>query len=140
MLSVICTPVYKGAIPTSSFLILFFWQVIENEEGPTGTENTAVGVCAKFMNFALNNTNERRCFLESEGKTDAELQHLSASKRKERTIYIKSQLNTKPGKLDHASIVAFQVGYLNRAPLRMVGSSDGYYQVDDKGMLYYYYY
>ena len=108
--------------------------MIETQEGPTGTDNTAIGVCAKFMNFALSNTNERRCFLESEGKTDAELQNLSTAKRKEHSLHIKSQLNTKPGKLDHASIVAFQVGHLREKHLRMGTSPiDSYHTVKDEG-------
>ena len=88
------------------------------------------------MNFVLSNTNERRCFLEHEGISDAEMHRLSTKDRKERTLYIKSQLNTKPGKLDHASIVAFQVGQLIEKPISNVTRSiSGGYVVLGEGMI-----
>ena len=112
-------------------------QVIENVEGPTGTEISAIGVCAKFINFALFNTNDRRCFLETVSISDEELQHLSGKERKERTIYIKSMLSTKPGKLDHSSIVAFKVGHHAHRPFRRVTtSSESYYEVQQEGLLF----
>lgn len=114
-------------------MLLKMRYIVECEDGPTGTKATAIGVCAKFMNFVLNNTNERRRFLEDEGMSDAEMHSLSTKDRKERTLYIKSKLSTKPGKLDHASIVAFQVGELVEKPIINVtrSSSEGFVVVDE---------
>lgn len=97
-------------------------------------EITAVGVCAKFVNFAVTNTNDRRLLLEAESLSDKELQQLSATQRQERSKRVKSKLNDTAGKLDHASIVAFKVGHLLQRPFRMVSSSsEGYDEIGKEG-------
>ncbi|XP_065070202.1 PP2C-like domain-containing protein CG9801 isoform X3 [Rhopilema esculentum] len=93
--------------------------VIEKEEGPPG----ALGVCAKFMNFVVSNTQGKRLFLEKNGMAEDDLHKMTSKERKERSLYMKGQLETKSGKLDHASIAAFRVGRLNPQPLKRVLSA-----------------
>ncbi len=98
-------------------IISLLLQIIEEVEGPTGEEKSAIGVCAKFMNFVVTNTAKRRTTLEESSLSEEELNQLSSKQRKERSMRIKDLLEPTPGKLDHASIVACQVGYLEPAPL-----------------------
>eukprot|EP00794_Sanderia_malayensis_P008104 gene8104-8972_t len=99
-------------------------QIIEREEGPTGMDISAIGVCSKFMNFAATNTAKRRNKLEELSLSEEELTRLSSKERKEHSQTVKNELEPLPGKLDHASIVAFQVGYLEPIPLRETRSTD----------------
>ena len=69
------------------------------------------------MNFVVSNTDRRRRLLEASSLSEEELSKLTSKERKERSLRIKEQLESTPGKLDHASIVAFKVGYLNPTPL-----------------------
>ena len=92
------------------------------------------------MNFVVSNTADRRFLLEKESLTEEEMHKLTSKQRKERSIYIKGQLDATPGKLDHASIVAFKVGHLELKPLkRFISSSSegGYTVVLHEGMLFF---
>lgn len=72
------------------------------------------------MNFVLNNTQSRRRLLEESSLSEIELSNLTSKERKERAQDIKGKLESTPGKLDHASIVACRVGYLQPAPLQEI--------------------
>ncbi|CAB3983734.1 PP2C-like domain-containing CG9801 isoform X3, partial [Paramuricea clavata] len=83
---------------------IYMKKVIESES-PCGEESSAKELCAKLMNFVLQNTREKRMFLEQNRdcrKEDFE--------KKRKTI---------PGKLDHATVVAYEVGHFQPQPLKL---------------------
>ena len=57
------------------------------------------------MNFVVQNTRERRTFLEE----NRDFKKEDFQKRKK----------TIPGKLDHATVVAYEVGHFQRKPLKL---------------------
>ena len=58
--------------------------------------------------------------MEKEGLDDETLGKLTDKQRKEKTKELKEKLSNTEGKLDHATIVAFQVGHSAHQPLTRV--------------------
>ena len=74
-------------------------------ESPCGEESSARELCAKLMNFVLQSTRERRLFLEEN--------------RDYRREEFQKKKMTIPGKLDHATVVAYEVGHFQPQPLKL---------------------
>ena len=82
------------------------FQVIQSlESTPCGEESSAKELCAKLMNFVLQNTGERRTLLET-----------SRDRKKEEFEKLKKKI---PGKLDHATVVAYEVGDFPSKPFKL---------------------
>ena len=80
-------------------------------------KDTAADVCTKFVNFVVKSTQAKRELLENEGLDNETLGRLTDKERKEKTEELREKLSKTKGKLDHASIVAFQVGHSAERPL-----------------------
>lgn len=78
-------------------------QVIESES-PSGEERSAKELCANLMSFATNNTIKKRMVLENGNIGPKERYRDSKS---------------KPGKLDHATVAAYEVGHFRPEPLKL---------------------
>ena len=74
-------------------------------ESPCGEESSARELCAKLMNFVLENTREKRQFLETH--------------RDYRKEEFQKKKKSIPGKLDHATVVAYEVGHFQPQPLKL---------------------
>lgn len=72
-----------------------------------GTCVHAVDVCAQIMNFVVNRTAEKRDILEE--TPPSLLSRWTTKERKKHNERVKKTLEGVPGKLDHASIVAYEV-------------------------------
>ncbi|XP_028413063.1 PP2C-like domain-containing protein CG9801 isoform X2 [Dendronephthya gigantea] len=79
-------------------------EVIQSES-PCGEESSAKELCAKLMNFVVQNTLKRRTFLEQNRNCKRE-----EFDKKKKSI---------PGKLDHATVVAFEVGHFQPQPFKL---------------------
>lgn len=65
-------------------------------------------ICAQLVNFVIANTEKKRKILER--VPQSELNRMSSKDRKTHNEEIKKELEGVPGKLDHASIVCYEVG------------------------------
>jgi len=74
-----------------------------------GAKLKADDLCTRLLSFVFNNTKIRREILEEVSQT--KLNKLSVKERKLHNEDLRKRLVGVPGKLDHASIVAFEVGY-----------------------------
>lgn len=91
---------------------MFFLCVVKviQTDGPCqNEESSAKELCAKLMNFVLKQTSEKREFLEKSNLCKKDFEE------KKKTI---------PGKLDHATVVAYEVCNFQLKPLRQTTSKD----------------
>lgn len=78
-----------------------------------------MGVCAKLIIHVYKSTQKKRSFLEQVHHDDHNLGELKRELRRARERNISQQMHKLPGKLDHATVVAFQVGHFSSEPLRV---------------------
>ena len=79
-----------------------------------------MGVCAKLIFHVYKSTQKKRSFLEQVHLDDHNLGELKRELRRARERNISQQMRKLPGKLDHATVVAFQVGHFSSEPLRLL--------------------
>ena len=87
-----------------------------------------MGVCAKLISHVCKCTQKKRSFLEQVRCEDHD-HNLVASNRESRRAReqkISMHLRELPGKLDHATVVAFQVGHFSSEPLRLLSGTQAY--------------
>ncbi|XP_028413391.1 uncharacterized protein LOC114536262 isoform X2 [Dendronephthya gigantea] len=82
-----------------------FMKKVIQSESPCGEESSAKELCGKLMNFVVQNTLKRRTFLEQNRNCKRE-----EFDKKKRSI---------PGKLDHATVVAYEVGHFQPQPFKL---------------------
>ncbi|XP_032230072.2 PP2C-like domain-containing protein CG9801 isoform X2 [Nematostella vectensis] len=91
-------------------------QVIEGEAPED--ELSAQQLCAKLLSHVCKCTNEKRTFLQ---EVDRKAPSMSNGRRRPRdNEMFRRRVQQLPGKLDHASVVAFEVGAFPSEPLRLV--------------------
>lgn len=76
-----------------------------------------MGVCAKLILHVYQSTQKKRLFLEQVHRDGHNLGELKRELRRARERNISQQMRKLPGKLDHATVVAFQVGHFSSGPL-----------------------
>lgn len=74
-------------------------------ESPSGEERSAKELCANLISFVVNKTREKREILENAEISDRQKRYL--------------QSKMKPGKLDHATVAAYEVGHFRPEPLKL---------------------
>lgn len=101
-------------------------QVIEEE----GLEDdvSAMAVCAKLLSHVCKCTAKKRSFLEQVDRDDHDLVLSNKEFRRARDREISRHMRELPGKLDHAAVVAFEVGHFSSEPLKLVSKG----QANDK--------
>lgn len=103
---------------------LLFTQVIQ-EEGPED-QVSAMAVCAKLISHVCKSTQKKRSFLEQVRRDDHNLVASNKEFRRAREQNISQQMCELPGKLDHAAVVAFEVGHFSSEPLKLEPEGQGY--------------
>ena len=101
-----------------------FTQVIQ-QEGPED-QVSAMGVCAKLISHVCKLTQKKRSFLEQVRCDDHNLVASSREFHRAREQNISQDMRKLPGKLDHAAVVAFEVGQFSSEPLRLVSGTQAY--------------
>ena len=76
-------------------------------------------VCAKLISHVCKCTQKKRSFLEQVRRDDHKLVALNRESRRALEVEL-------PGKLDHATVVAFEVGHFSSEPLRLVSGTQAY--------------
>ena len=85
-----------------------------------------MGVCAKLISHVCKCTQRKRLFLEQVRRDDHNLVALNRESRRAREQNISQHMRELPGKLDHAAVVAFEVGHFSSEPLRLVSGTQAY--------------
>lgn len=96
-------------------------EVIQQE----GLEDSisASDVCAKLLFHVWRCTENKRTFMEDVHREDHKVQELRRQLRTARNKEITRQMRELPGKLDHAAVVAFEVGHFSSNPMRLLQSN-----------------
>jgi len=76
-------------------------------------------VCAKLISHVFKSTQKKRSFLEEVRRDDHNLVASNREFRRAREQNISQQMRELPGKLDHAAVVAFEVGHFSSDPLKL---------------------
>ena len=99
-------------------------QVIQEE----GLEDriSAMELCAKLLSHVCRCTAEKRSFLEQVDRDDHNLDVSNNEFRRARNREISRHMRELPGKLDHAAVVAFEVGHFPLEPVRLVSKGQAY--------------
>lgn len=83
-------------------------------------------VCAKLLSHVCRCTAKKRSFLEQVDRDDHNLEIVSNREfHRARDGEILRHMRELPGKLDHAAVVAFEVGYFSMEPLKLVSGGQG---------------
>lgn len=102
-----------------------FTQVIQRE----GLQDkvSAMEVCGKLLEHVRLCTEKKRSYLEQVDRDDHNLSALNQSLRRARDRQISRLLRELPGKLDHAAVVAAEVGHFSADPLKLAagGKANG---------------
>lgn len=77
-------------------------------------------VCAKLLSHVCRCTEKKRSFLEQVDRDDHNLGVSNKEFRRARDREISRHMRELPGKLDHAAVVAFEVGHFSAEPLKLV--------------------
>ena len=77
-------------------------------------------VCAKLLSHVCRCTEEKRTFLEKVDRDDHVLNLTNKEFRRVRDREISRLMQELPGKLDHAAVVAFEIGHFTFEPLQLV--------------------
>lgn len=85
-----------------------------------------MGVCAKLISHVCKCTQKKRSYLEQVRSDDHNLVALNRESRRAREQNISQHMRELPGKLDHAAVVAFEVGHFSSEPLRLVSGTQAY--------------
>ncbi|XP_072023854.1 uncharacterized protein [Amphiura filiformis] len=87
-------------------------EVLRTDNMPNDDLHSAQVVCSKLLQFAIENTNNKRSAQQSANAVlESAKQHKEHDTPKETVADIRKHLRSLPGKLDHASVVAFVVGH-----------------------------
>ncbi|XP_078354741.1 uncharacterized protein LOC144639309 isoform X2 [Oculina patagonica] len=97
------------------------------EEGPED-HLSAREVCAKLLSHVCKCTAKKRSFLEQVDRDDHNLAVSNKEFRRARDKEISRHMRELPGKLDHAAVVAFEVGHFTSEPLKLVSKGQAYGQ------------
>lgn len=107
------------------FHLSLFIQVIQEE----GLEDhvSAREVCAKLLFHVCKCTAKKRTFLEQVDRDDHKLTVSNKEFRRARDREISRLMHELPGKLDHAAVVAFEVGHFSSDHLKLApgGQANG---------------
>jgi len=103
---------------------MFIEQVIQ-EEGPED-HVSAMEVCAKLLSHVCRCTEKKRSFLEQVDRDDHNLVVSNKEFRRARDKEISRHMRELPGKLDHAAVVAFEVGHFPSEPLKLESCEQAY--------------
>lgn len=102
-----------------------FTQVIQRE----GLEDkvSAMEVCGKLLDHVRLCTEKKRSYLEQVDRDDHNLTALNQRLRRARDKEISRLLRELPGKLDHAAVVAAEVGHFSADPVKLAagGKANG---------------
>lgn len=80
---------------------------------------SAMGVCAKLLSHVCRCTERKRAFLEQVDRDDHKLAALNRDLQRVRNREISRRIHELPGKLDHAAVVAFEVGHFSADPMKL---------------------
>jgi len=83
-------------------------------------------VCAKLLSHVCRCTEKKRSFLEQVDRDDHNLVASNKEFRRARDKEISRHMRELPGKLDHAAVVAFEVGHFPSEPLKLESSGQAY--------------
>ena len=83
-------------------------------------------VCAKLLSHVCRCTEKKRSFLEQVDRDDHNLVASNKEFRRARDKEISRHMRELPGKLDHAAVVAFEVGHFSSEPLKLESGRQAY--------------
>ena len=86
-----------------------------------------MGVCAKLLSHVCRCTEKKRSFLEQVDRDDHNLVTVSNKEfLRARDKEISRHMRELPGKLDHAAVVAFEVGHFSSELLKLESGGQAY--------------
>ena len=83
-------------------------------------------VCGKLLSHVCRCTEKKRSFLEQVDRDDHSLVVSNKEFRRARDKEILRHMRELPGKLDHAAVVAFEVGHFSPKPPKLVSGGQAY--------------